>query len=225
MGLARLADHSLSGGDAAAVERLLAAIAAQAEAALELVHALLSLTRADTVPLSTRSVRLAAVVKDAVAALRTGDEHGAQVPVLIGQLPEVTADPCLARHIYVNLIGNAMKFCREASNPRVEVGAYQQDGKQVLSVSDNGIGFDAARAPALFEPFQPIHGARFHGHGLGLSIVRRIVERHGDRIWVRARPRDGATFLFTLPCDSGGAEARQCTGDTGAEGIYETARA
>src|SRR5213593_3413557 len=152
-GLARLADQSLSSGDTAAVERLLPAIATEAEGALELVSALLSLARAGSAPLATRSVRLVTVVEDALAALRMGEE-GAQVPVLIGPLPEVTADPCLVRQIYVNLIGNAMKFCRAASSPRVEVGAYQQDGRQVLFVSDNGIGFDPARAPDVFEPFQ-----------------------------------------------------------------------
>jgi signal transduction histidine kinase len=189
---------------------------------LELVSALLSLARAGSAPLATRSVRLAAVVEDALAALRTGEWHGAQVPVLVGALPEVTVDPCLVRQIYVNLIGNAMKFCREASRPRVEVGAFQQEGREVLFVSDNGIGFDPARAPGLFEPFQRVHGARFGGHGLGLSIVRRIVERHGGRVWVRTRPGDGATFLFTLASDSGGAKALQRIGDEG-EQVKHTA--
>lgn len=202
-GLARLADHSLSGGDTAAVLRLLPAIAQQAEAAAELVHALMSLARASDMPLSARSMPLTAAVEGALATLRTGEGHGAHVPVLISQLPEVTADPCLVRQIYVNLISNAMKFCREVSNPRIEIGAFEQDGEQVLFVSDNGIGFDPARAPGLFEPFQRVHGAKFGGHGLGLSIVRRIVERHGGRVWVRACPGGGATFLFTLPRDSG----------------------
>jgi signal transduction histidine kinase len=92
-----------------------------------------------------------------------------------------------------------VKFSRDAAVPRVEVGALRDDGAPVLFVRDNGVGFDPQRAATLFEPFQRLHGPRFEGSGVGLSIVKRIVERHGGRLWAESSPGRGATFYFTLP--------------------------
>ena len=120
------------------------------------------------------------------------------MPVQVGSLPTVEADPGLLRQVYVNLIGNALKFSREAAEPRVEVGAFAQAGGHVMFVRDNGVGFDSDKAEHLFEPFQRLHRGNFTGHGVGLSIVKRIVERHGGRVWAQSRPQHGATFYFWL---------------------------
>lgn len=101
--------------------------------------------------------------------------------------------------MYVNLLGNALKFSRDAQPPQVEVGAFVHEGEQVCFVRDNGVGFDAAEAERLFQPFHRLHGQRFPGHGVGLSIVKRIVERHGGRLWAQAQRQQGATFFFSLP--------------------------
>jgi len=98
----------------------------------------------------------------------------------------------------VNRLGNAVKFIREARAPRIEVGALDGDGRQTFYVRDNGVGFDADRAEGLFEPFRRLHDERFPGHGVGLSIVKQIIQRHGGRIWAEAVPGQGATFYFTL---------------------------
>jgi len=113
-------------------------------------------------------------------------------------LPVVRGDAGLLRQVYVNLIDNARKFTRHRETPRIEVGALSQHGERVFYVRDNGVGFDADGASRLFEPFRRLHGGRFTGHGVGLSIVKRIVERHGGRIWADARLGEGATFMFTL---------------------------
>jgi signal transduction histidine kinase len=119
--------------------------------------------------------------------------------VAVAPLPVVQADPVLVRQVYANLIGNAVKFARGAAAPHIEVGAQAGgDGAPVLFVRDNGVGFDTEQAQRLFQPFQRLHGSRFPGHGVGLSIVRRVVERHGGRIWAESRPGQGATFYFTL---------------------------
>ena len=79
-----------------------------------------------------------------------------------------------------------------------EVGRVEQQGQTVLYVRDKGVGFALDTAGRLFEPFERLHGARFEGSGVGLSIVKRIVERHGGHLWAESTPGQGATFYFTL---------------------------
>lgn len=117
----------------------------------------------------------------------------------VGALPTVDADPGLVPLLFVNLLGNALKFSRGSQpRPEVEVGLGAQEGQTAVYVRDNGVGFDETHAERLFKPFQRLHGRAFEGHRIGLSIVRRIVERHGGRLWVRAAPGRGATFFFSL---------------------------
>ena len=138
-------------------------------------------------------------LNDTLEQMRQAQPEAADLPVHVGELPTVEADPGLLRQVYVNLLGNALKFSREGAAPQVEVGAFERDGEQVCFVRDNGVGFDAAEAERLFQPFQRLHGQRFPGHGVGLSIVKRIVERHGGRLWAQAQRQQGATFYFSLP--------------------------
>ncbi|MFN2183135.1 MAG: sensor histidine kinase [Anaerolineae bacterium] len=122
-------------------------------------------------------------------------------------LPTVRGDELLLGHVFQNLIANAIKF-RENAPPQIHVSAraaYQPLGDNgageqwILSVQDNGIGFDLEEADRVFEPFERLHSAReFPGTGLGLAICNRIVERHGGRIWCEAQPGDGATFYVSL---------------------------
>jgi signal transduction histidine kinase len=101
--------------------------------------------------------------------------------------------------VFENLIGNAVKYCGERV-PQVNIGAELQNGEWVFSVRDNGIGIDPADHARIFEEFQRLHnGSDCPGSGLGLSICRRIVERHQGRIWVDSMPGEGSTFRFTLP--------------------------
>ena len=113
----------------------------------------------------------------------------------------VDADGRLLRIVLENLIGNAWKFTVEACDARRSTfGVEQQDDERVFFVRDNGAGFDMAYADRLFTPFQRLHASReYAGTGIGLATVRRIIERHGGRIWAQATPGEGATFFFTLP--------------------------
>ena len=99
------------------------------------------------------------------------------------------------------LIGNACKFRREAA-PCIHVGAVQQDGEWILSVSDNGTGFDPVYRERIFRPFERLNGKQFPGSGLGLTLAKRIVEQHGGQIWAESVPGEGSTFRFTLPLTS-----------------------
>jgi len=195
---ARLAAEALDAGQPGAVRRYLPAIQAQAQTSAELVTALLALARVGKLDLAPRPLDAAQVVADSVAQLQAGDLPASAWPVSIGPLPTVTADPALLRQVFVNLIGNALKFSSGHAAPSVEVGATVAQGETVLFVRDNGVGFEREDAARLFTPFQRLHGAQFAGAGVGLSIVKRIVERHGGRLWAESTPGAGAAFYFTL---------------------------
>lgn len=118
-------------------------------------------------------------------------------------LPQAWGDEAMLKPVLVNLIGNALKYSSQCEQPVVEVGAIADEagaGFHTYFVRDNGAGLDLAVAARLFEPFQRFHSAaEFPGTGMGLAIVKRIIERHGGRVWAQSKPGAGATFFFTLP--------------------------
>lgn len=109
------------------------------------------------------------------------------------------ADPGLLRHVLHNLLGNAWKYTTYTEKATIEMGTWEQDGGTVYFVRDNGEGFDPQHASHLFEPFARLHKRdKYEGTGIGLSLVKRIVTRHGGRIWAEGAPGRGSTFHFTL---------------------------
>jgi light-regulated signal transduction histidine kinase (bacteriophytochrome) len=105
----------------------------------------------------------------------------------------------LIRQVYINLLSNALKFTRSRDIAVIEVGARQAGSETIYFVRDNGVGFDMNYAAKLFTAFQRLHSEEeYEGSGVGLSIVRRIVRRHGGRVWIEAQPDSGATVSFTL---------------------------
>lgn len=199
-GVARMAQEALAKGDLAQAERLLGAIARQSDTSTALVTSLLALAKAGDGPVERRPVRIADLVREVAEslALAAADARGGAVLVTVGDdLPEVMGNEALLRQVFANLMGNAAKFSRQAAVPRVEVGVARSGEGQALYVRDNGVGFTPEQATRLFQPFQRLHGG-FEGHGIGLTIVKRIVERHGGRLWTESTPGQGATFWFTL---------------------------
>ena len=115
----------------------------------------------------------------------------------VGALPDCNGDPVLLGQVWSNLLRNAVKYSRNRDPAVVRVGF--DAAARAYEVRDNGVGFDMSRAQRLFGVFERLHGENeFEGTGVGLAIAKRIVEKHGGRIWAEAAPGTGATFRFTL---------------------------
>jgi light-regulated signal transduction histidine kinase (bacteriophytochrome) len=139
-------------------------------------------------------------VREVISELEP-DAAGRAIEWIIGDLPIVSGDAAMLRVVLANLIGNAIKFTRHRETARVEIGSrHGRDTEAVISVRDNGVGFDMTYADKLFGVFQRLHRAdEFEGTGIGLATARRIIVRHGGRIWAEGSPGQGAVFHFSLP--------------------------
>jgi signal transduction histidine kinase len=176
---------------------LLNRIAHNAEKMGQLIDDILEYSRTARRSLNPVPVDLAPMVAELVAEQA---EHFPAARIEVGPLPRVEGDPVMLRQAFFNLIGNALKFSSGRATPRIEIGAEAANGMARCHVRDNGTGFDMAYAGKLFSLFQRLHReSEYPGTGVGLAIVKRIVERHGGRIWAEAAPDAGATFHFTLP--------------------------
>lgn len=118
----------------------------------------------------------------------------------VNDLPPVLGDPNLIRQVMVNLLANAVKYTNTEKTAVIEVGGHTEGSEAVYYVKDNGIGFDERYAHEIFDVFKRLHSAdEYEGTGIGLAIVKRIIERHGGRVWAEGKVDQGATFYFTLP--------------------------
>ncbi|HMI66062.1 MAG TPA: ATP-binding protein, partial [Cyclobacteriaceae bacterium] len=120
--------------------------------------------------------------------------------IILNPLLPVYADYALVTQVWINLISNAIKYSAKKESPKIEIGSIQHENEIVHYVKDNGVGFDTAYADKLFGVFQRLHKASdFDGNGVGLAIVKRIISKHGGRVWAESKPNEGASFYFSLP--------------------------
>ncbi|MGE0424451.1 MAG: ATP-binding protein [Reyranellaceae bacterium] len=160
---------------------------------------LLRLSMLSREPIAAGLVDMQALVRETVEELRY-EWTSRTVDIRIGDLLASFGDRALLKQVFVNLLSNAFKFTRNRDRAVVEVSSEREADGTVFSVRDNGAGFDLNVSPHLFGAFQRFHTvAEFEGTGVGLSIVKRIVERHGGRVWAESRPDEGAVFRFSLP--------------------------
>lgn len=165
----------------------------------QLIEHLLHFSHLNRQPLNRQPVKIAAMVQELAEELQE-QESLRHVNVHIGDLPDAAGDPILLKQVFLNLLSNAFKFTRNKDQPEVKVDCRRQEQETIYSVCDNGAGFDMRFAGNLFQVFHRLHSAtEFEGTGVGLSLVQRIIRRHGGRIWAEAAVNQGATFYFTLP--------------------------
>ncbi|MCX7173608.1 MAG: response regulator [Proteobacteria bacterium] len=125
---------------------------------------------------------------------------GRELGVEIAPLPPARGDLAMLRQVWVNLLANAIKFTSHKPAAAIQLGAYPEGRENVFFVKDNGAGFDMQYADKLFGVFQRLHGIEeFEGTGIGLAIVKRIITRHGGRVWAEAKPGEGAAIYFAMP--------------------------
>ncbi len=164
-----------------------------------LVTDLLAYSRISTQAQPLQPTDCTAVLREVLEGLRLQIEE-VHAEVAWTPLPTVVADASQLRQVFQNLIENAIKFRREGVPPRVHVAAERRNSMVQFSVADNGIGIEPPYYDKIFVIFQRLHAQeRYPGTGIGLAVVKRIVERHGGRIWVESEPGKGSTFFFTLP--------------------------
>ena len=197
-GFARMALEKSRGLDESLVKQL--SIVVQAAGTMgRMIDGLLNLSRVGRAELQRRPVDMAGLVEKARTQL--GPE--AARPTLrweVGALPAANGDPELLQLVWINLLSNALKYSSRRPQPEIQVGTQTvDDGKLVFFVRDNGVGFDTRYGGKLFNVFQRLHRQdEFEGIGIGLATVRRVVERHGGRVWAESRINEGATFYFCI---------------------------
>lgn len=200
--LADLALRALAHGQVERVAKSLTLIRQQGRMSSQLLASLLVLARAAKAGPDRQPIELSSVVARALEQVKLERREAGRVEWVLRALPVMNVDPTLLQQVFVNLIGNAVKFSATVASPRIEVGTQPAGSVTALFVRDNGVGFDE-RAARFFAPFTRFHGAAVDGAGIGLSIVHRIVDIHEGRIWCESRVGHGATVYFTLaPADS-----------------------
>jgi PAS domain S-box-containing protein len=149
-------------------------------------------------PLKVVALDSNAMLRQVVAEL--AEENPAAANIVVDPLPSFEGDEGLIRQVWVNLLGNALKFTSKVEHPEIRVSAEEIDGVVDFKVVDNGAGFDMANAGRMFTPFQRMHADRdFEGHGIGLATVAGVIDRHGGRVRAESKIGEGATFHFSLP--------------------------
>jgi len=165
-----------------------------------LIDDLLAFSQAGHSVLRLAKVDMAGAAREAFDLALPDPATRERISFSVGPLPEAEVDAVLLRRVWANLLSNAVKFSAKRERPEIRVEGCALDGESVYSVRDNGAGFDQKFVCQLFGVFHRLHGQNeFEGTGVGLALVRRVVTRHGGRVWAEGEPGRGATFSFSLP--------------------------
>ncbi len=164
----------------------------------KLIKDLLHFSRQAHEQISMTEFSMQELVQEAVHVISLGTPLD-RTEVIVHDMPTVRGDSNMLKQVWVNLISNAVKYSQKKENPRVEIGVRDEQGAFVYFIKDNGAGFDMKNYNKLFEIFRRLHSEReFAGTGIGLAIVKRIIDKHDGKIWAESNPGEGSNFYFTL---------------------------
>jgi PAS domain S-box-containing protein len=164
----------------------------------KLTEDLLMFAQVSHEPMKKRRLDARRLVCEALEELQQ-DQQGRDVKVVIGALPPCRADRALLKQVFLNLLANALKFTRSCERAEILVGFTETNGETVYFVRDNGLGFDMSHSESIFLPFHRLHrDPDFEGSGIGLALVKRVIERHDGRVWAESETDRGSTFYLAL---------------------------
>lgn len=165
----------------------------------QLINDLLSLSHSGSQPIKTQEIEMGALILAVFKEVKKTVPQR-KITLNLGVIPRVKVDPVLMKQVWVNLFSNAIKFTRARAVTVIDISATTADKVTTYAIKDNGVGFDMKYVDKLFQTFQQLHSQKeYGGTGIGLSIIKRIVERHGGYVWAVGKVDQGATFYFTLP--------------------------
>ena len=174
-------------------------ISGSAKKMSQLIDDLLSFSRTGRAPISRGKIDMKVLVEDIWKELQAGNPDR-DIELKINGLPLAAGDRMMMRQVVSNLLGNAVKFTRGRKNAIIEISGSNSGGFNTYCFKDNGAGFDMLYYDKLFEIFSRLHSRKdYEGTGVGLAIVKKIIERHGGKIWAESKPGAGSIFCFTLP--------------------------
>ena len=170
-----------------------------AERMQALINDLLTLSRVSSTAKRFKKVSMDEIIKRALFNLKFSIEE-TKAQITVGKLPELSVDSTQIVQLLQNLVGNAIKYRKAGTIPEISISAEKEGDMYTFSVADNGIGIDAQYQERVFTIFQRLHTRdEYPGTGVGLSICRKIIDRHGGKIWVESNSNGGSTFKFSLP--------------------------
>ena len=199
MGYARMLESDHADKLDAEAQQMLQVISGSSRKMGQLIDDLLAFSRLSRAPMEREWVDMKALAEEAMAATELRPELG-PVGRRVRAMPQARCDAPLLRQVWSNLLSNAAKFSVAGAEAGIEAGGYQIGRELVYFVRDHGVGFDMRYYHKLFGVFERLHAEdEFPGTGVGLAVVKRIVVRHGGRVWAEGAPGKGATFYFAMP--------------------------
>jgi len=183
--------------------RLLKVVTDNTKVMHHIIDDLMALSRLGRLEIRKGSVNLTSMARQVFDRLREQTPER-DVQLIMGDLPQGRGDQSLLYQVMENLLNNAIKYTRSGKTAVIEVGGKDEENETIYYVKDNGVGYDERYADKLFSPFQRLHShEEYEGAGVGLAIVKRIIERHGGRVWAEGKVNEGAIFYFALPKNGG----------------------
>jgi len=183
-------------------KRLLGVVSTNVKKMTALIDALLTLSRSGRAEMTRSLIEMTPLATSVLHEVLRHAEMEGKIEIAVGDLPSAVGDPTLLQQVWANLLSNAVKFSHKVKHPSISIEGRLDGNEVIYSIRDNGAGFDMAHASRLFGTFQRLHGVKdFEGTGIGLALVRRIVTRHGGRVWAEGKVGVGATFSFALPVE------------------------